>query len=315
MRKNIKYQENTQGGITAWSTKGLDKQILVYRNAGGAGDILMHRVLFEGIKQKHDCNLTVAIPEKYFPLICDHPAVDRIIDCKNINNKNGYKRSFNTLGKAAIYEFAKMPFVDQHRTDLWASYLGIKINGYKARFRFTGRELNMADHFFVNFKRPFVGISPVSAHPSKDLKRSVIQELINMLNSKGASCFIFHSEPLEYEHAVDVNVGLREWLCLTRRLDAVVTVATSMFHVANLFHIPTVAIFGVEDLRIFGKYFPEMIPIQRTRKSPEWPYCPCWSSLDCKLRPKNEREIYPPPCLQSITSEEIYEKTKKIIEI
>jgi len=294
------------------STKRLENRILIYRNAGGFGDVLMHRMMFRDIKEQNpDCEITVALRERHMPLIWDHPYVDQVINIKTMNRAE-YGKVYNTLGRAGTYEFLRVPFIDRHRSDIWASFMGVELTEHKGYINFTEEEIEFADNFLSGFKRPFIGISPVSAHKSKNVQSYKTQALIFKLSRIG-TVFVFHHDPLDYEKSINVNVGTREWMAITNRMDVIVTVATSMFNLANLLHIPTVAIFGVEDLTIFGKYFPEMVSIQRTREDAEWPFCPCWNSLDCKLKERNKRGDYPPECLASVSVGEIYEKVAGLI--
>ena len=296
----------------------MKRRILIRRDVGGAGDILMHRPLFKGVKERYPgYEIVFAVPERYIPLVRDHPYIDRVISTEE--SKGGrYERTFNTLGKAAAYEFSKVPFVDKHRAELWAVYLRTQLTEYDGHMNFTRDEVKFAQKFFAPYKGMKVGFAPVSAHPSKNIEREKVQEVINRLSNQGCHCFIFHNEPLGYKSygkGIDVNVGIREWMVLAEGMDVIVTVATSMFHVANLLHIPTVAIFGVEDLAVFGKFFPEMIPLQRTRKDPDWPFCPCWNWADCKLRPRGDRGHFPLPCLNSITATEIYKSVMVLLNV
>lgn len=290
-------------------------KVLIKREDGGIGDILMHRMLFKDLKKFFEkSELTFAIPKKYIPLVSDHPYIDKVVAVECVD-KSDYDETFNTLGKAGAYEFSKIPFIDKHRSDIWASYFKMKVTDRDGYLNFSDEEENFAKDFFANYEdKCYVGVAPVSAYESKDWEREKFQELINRLREKGCECFVFHDKSLKYKNAEDVNVGLREWMALTSKLDIVVTVATSTFNLANLLHKPTVAIFGAEDLSVYGKYFPEMIPVQRTRAESEFPFCPCWSSLDCKLREPGLRKRYPPECLKSISVDEVYNKVLLLTE-
>lgn len=309
MKTTVRERKIVRGGIVAESRRVLIKYVLIKRAAGGIGDILMHRMLFKDLKKNfEDKELTLAIPEQYIPLVVDHPYIDRIISIDEIH-KNRYGKTFNTLGKAGAYEFAQMPFVNKHRSDIWANYLGIELTEHEGYLTFTPDELSFADDFIDSFNGDLnVGIAPITAHPSKDISKRKIKKIISRLDRAGCRCFVFNDKPLGFRDSVDVNLDLRHWMAVTAKMDVVVTLATSMFHLANLLHKPTVAIFGVEDLSVFGKYFPEMVAVQRSREEPDWPFCPCWNSRDCKLRESDMRDSYPPECLKSITAKEVYEK-------
>ena len=237
----------------------------------------MHRPLFKELKERYPGSpIVFAIPKKYIPLVNDHPYIDKVIAIEDLNGFN-FTRTFSTLGRSAVYEATNVPFVDKHRTELWAEYMKVPSFEYDAYFRFSKSENEFADKFLAPHEGLKIGFAPVSAHPSKDIEREKIQEVINRLSADGHSCFVFHTKPLGYENSTEVNIELREWMVLTSRMDVIITVATSTFHLANFFHIPTVAIFGCENLDTYGKFFPEMVPLQRTREMLGWSTCPCWN--------------------------------------
>jgi len=136
----------------------MKRRILIRRDVGGAGDILMHRPLFKGVKERYPgYEIVFAVPERYIPLVRDHPYIDRVISTEE--SKGGrYERTFNTLGKAAAYEFSKVPFVDKHRAELWAVYLRTQLTEYDGHMNFTRDEVKFAQKFFAPYKGKLVSL-------------------------------------------------------------------------------------------------------------------------------------------------------------
>ena len=300
------------GNIHVW--KKVKNKILILRHWGGVGDIINTRMIFYDLKKNFpNFEITYAIPENLKSLVIDHPYIDKIIDFSKANlDEYGFYGNISTA--CGEYESKRVPYVDKHRSDIWANSFGLELTRHEADIRFSSQELKWADKWWKSHSlnhEIVVGLSPISAHPCKNLQKDKVQELIYWLNLYGFRVIIFHNDITDFEMCLKPRLTLREWMVLVNKCDFIITVATSTFCLANALHKPTIAIFGNEDLEIYGKYFPEMFPIQRHRKrNPEWQHCPCWQGLNCKIK----KGVYPPPCLQSITVKEILDNVKKLVE-
>src|SRR3972149_1321943 len=56
-------------------------KILIVRAVGGVGDILMHRMIFEGLKEvMPTAEIHFACPRRYHDLVNDHPLIDVVLN-------------------------------------------------------------------------------------------------------------------------------------------------------------------------------------------------------------------------------------------
>ena len=289
-------------------------KILIVRTVGGIGDVLISRMLFEDLKAlKPSVEICYAIQPPFFPLVQDHPFIDRVLDCNNIKLTE-WPFFRDITNKAGAYEAATMPYVDKHRTDIWAEYIGYELEHHEGHMRISEEDKAWGKAFIKPSDKPRIGISPISAHASKDWGIEKFQELINRIGDK-AEVYIFHDSNLDLDgdncHKL-LNLNFRQWISAINELDAIVTVMTATFNIANVLHKPTIAIAGAEDLDIYGKYFPELIPIQRHRKDgDEWEHCPCWRAAGwCAY---DGAKQYPRKCIKSITVDEVYTKLEELI--
>ena len=62
------------------------QKILILRSCGGLGDILMHRMIFEDLKNTvPDAEIHFACPWMYHDVVKDHPFIDKIIDSETVD--------------------------------------------------------------------------------------------------------------------------------------------------------------------------------------------------------------------------------------
>ncbi len=278
-------------------------KILIARRQGGIGDILNSRMLFEDIKKMAgEIPVYYAVPQKYLPLIADHPFIDGAIDVNSVINDD-YSFRKDITDKCGIYESAHIPAVDKHRSDIWADYIGLTLTSHNSHISFTDAEIRRAGATIAGGLN--IAIMPISAHRSKDWEINKWRKLVNAIH-KETDCRIwgFHTAPLGINGVNDlIHLPLRDLMALVNQCDMIITGATSLFCLGNALHKPAVAIFGCEDLDIYGKYYPEMVGIQRHRRQGgKWLACPCWQAWKgCKIATGSSR------CkgLKNITPDEV----------
>ena len=62
-------------------------KICISRKCGGYGDILVARMIFEDIKNTNpDFDITFALPTTFHQIVLDHPFIDSVKDCNEINH-------------------------------------------------------------------------------------------------------------------------------------------------------------------------------------------------------------------------------------
>ena len=200
--------KNTNSLIESFSLKQLNEiknKIVVKRVCGGLGDIVNSRPLFKTIKTLYpDLHVTYAAPIEYHSVLEDSIYIDKLIDCKKIDlNEYGYKVDISSdCGK---YENSHMPFVDKHRSDIWAEIsVGIKLIDHDFHFKLEDNitkeciQILNNNYSYDIEKNKKVCIFPRSASQSKDLPDNVLSELISMLKNAGYyPCILHNKENIE----------------------------------------------------------------------------------------------------------------------
>ncbi|MDO9463824.1 MAG: methyltransferase domain-containing protein [bacterium] len=309
--------------------------ILLINTLGGIGDILCTRLIFEDLKQVPKIGkITFAVPCKYLSLIEDCPFIDHILAVEDLkpNCYNQYILAKDITQVPGEIECRTMPNVTENRADIIAGSIGLKLKSHQGHLTFTDQEIKWAQEYIDQFgSNKKIGIAPFSTHLSKDLDISLVEQLVLWCQDKDITSLIFHNKEVNIEGAVIIkDLTLRQWMAVVSLLDAVVTVSTAMFWISQLTYRPTVAVFGCEDLQVFGKYHLNLLSVQRrsirnilkyasiTAKQEEikefqgeWSYCPCWDARKCAFKKWND---YPPLCLESIKADKIIEKIETLLD-
>lgn len=107
--------------------------------------------------------------------------------------------------------------------------------------------------------------SPIRQMP-KGRAREIIREIINLTDY-----FVVSAEGLEYQNKRFIDLGhcsqsLDHFAAIISQVDAIITVDTSTYHLADAFSIPTVALFATIDPEFRTKYYPFVESIMLERK-------------------------------------------------
>ena len=273
-----------------------DGKVLVKRSSGGLGDIIIHRMMFQDFKiVAPRARITVALPRQYMSVMQCHPFVDEVVDVEDVNDSD-FAYVYDTTDIAGQYEYARLPNVDKHRSDIWAEAAGVRLRHHESFIRISDEEKSMASELFqddAGDDRPRVAIAPRTASRHKNWDDDKWQAVIDHLDSAGYLVYSFHTQPTTFYNCSNVRgLPIRMWMASVAACDYVITLATSVYCLANALHKPTIAIFGCEDLDVFGKHFPEMIPVQRRSGVDGWggQECPCWRNW-CSLDPESNRHV------------------------
>ena len=107
--------------------------VLIIRDGGGIGDILMLRMMIEDFKiLMPDVKLTVATTVNYHKILEDHPFINNIANSRDLN-ENDYMVSYNVTSACIRYEIKIAPYSDMHRSDIWAAHCGVKLTKHDIR--------------------------------------------------------------------------------------------------------------------------------------------------------------------------------------
>jgi ADP-heptose:LPS heptosyltransferase len=277
------------------------KSILIRRDKGGLGDILMHRMLFEDFNLLlPDINLTFACPEKYIPAVYDHKFLSNVLSNDKVVESD-YGVIYNTSSTCINYEIANRPFSTKNRSDIWAEGCGVTLTQHNMHIEFTENEISWAKEKLGN--KPVALIAPVTAMASKNLLPHQTEPVANKLRDHGFSVFYLHNR--EHINPTLTDLTIRQFMSIINESNLIISSDTAAYHCAGGLGRPTVGVFGWADGKVYGKYYKRSILVQRHREDdPTWTCGPCYDFPGCKLAP--DPNIIQKPCITSLNSEDIW---------
>lgn len=286
-------------------------KVLILRDSGGLGDILMMRMIFEDfVKIMPEAQITFAIPINYSKAGLWHPYVKEVANSKEVD-ENEFGISYNLTTACVKYEMKIRPRADRHRAEIWTAYCGIHLTSPNMHLNVPPVIKKYVEQKLFkkipNKNKGYVCFCPVSNMVSKDLDKKQIDGIISGIKEMGYSPFILHNKPLEVDCPV-IFEPLEEWLAFIDVSDYVITVDTAAFHASNGFNKPVVAIFSWADGKVYTKFHKNCILIQRHREdTPNWNCGPCYDHPRCP-KTNDPRK----PCITEITVEEVLNAFEKL---
>lgn len=286
-------------------------KVLILRDTGGLGDVLMMRMIFEGFKKAMpESELYFAIPINYHKAASHHPYIKEVLNSKEID-ENKFGISYNLTTTCVRYETKIRPRADRHRAEIWSNYCGLILNKPNMQLNFPESIIDFGKNKLnriIPKNKGYVCFTPISNMVSKDLNHTQIREVISGLKQLGYSPYILHHLPVPKVDCPVIIGELDEWIGLLNASDYVISVDTAAFHAANGLGKPTVAIFSWADGKVYTKFHEKCILIQRHREdNPEWTCGPCYNHNACPKTNDAKK-----PCITEITSKEIIEAFIKL---
>lgn len=287
-------------------------RVLIVRNTGGLGDILMHRMMFEDFHDlMPDIKLDFACPKQYHDAVADHPFLNRVLDVETVNRQD-YFVWYNTSTICGRYEMKISPKSDKHRSDIWANHCGVELKKHEMHFRLTEHELANAKDL-LSSKRycsgPIVLFSPISAMVDKNLSDVQIRDVICGLKERKCCVIGLHYSPiLEFiknDVPVICGINLRQWMAVIQQSNYVISVDTSQFHCAGGMKKPTLGIFTFVNGSTYGKYYKKALILQGPCPLG---HCGCYDWGICPAK-----NASPKPCGSGITAEMILKKVDTML--
>lgn len=281
-------------------------KVLIQRNIGGLGDILMHRMVFEDFKNINpEMEIVFAVLPQYFDAVKDHPYIDQIVDATKVEISE-YNISYNTSNCCYRYEMSIAPNADKHRSDIWAAHCGVELKNHNMHIRLSDEEMSFGRNKLTEYTKGNVAIlAPLSAMPSKNLLKYHLATAVKELKRQGFFILGLHNHPISDldELGVPVLTGLntREWMSIIANSDCTISADSAAFHCAGGMGKPVVGIYTWACGYTYGQWYPTATIVQLHRKThPEWKCGPCYLWPDCPFTTKPEK-----PCLTKITAEMI----------
>ena len=291
-------------------------EVLIFRNIGGLGDILMHRMIFEDLKSMNpEMKIIFACPYQFHDAIKDHPFIDEVIDSRNLNIHD-FNLAYNTTNCCSRYEMGIAPLADKHRSDIWANHCGVELAHHNMHISLSETELAWGREQIEKIQTsdgPKVLFCPLSAMSSKNLMAGQIIDTVKELRK--LNCFVYssHFHPIEEFDKINVPVlydlKIREWMSIIMAADYVLSVDTSTFHFAGGMGKPVTGVFTWADGYVYGKYYPTATIVQFHRNThSEWTCGPCYAWPECPLTDAGLK-----PCLTKINAAMIMKGVKSMM--
>lgn len=291
-------------------------KILIVREVGGLGDILMHRMMFEDFKAINpEFEIVFACPKQYHPALTDHPYIDTLRESRAVNIHD-YIVSYNTTSACTRYEIRVAPFSGENRSDIWAGHCGVTLKHHNMHIKIPDQFKQWGQDAIQKaregHKGPCVMLCPISAMIGKNLTEKQMGGLINELKSMGYFVCASHTLDIPYLRKQGVHVfthtSIPEWMGLINASDYVISVDSAAFHFAGGIGKPLMGIFTFADGKVYGKYY-DFVLVQKHRDNGDWDCGPCYNWALC---PKKVH--MPKPCLTEITVEMLMEGIKQMFK-
>lgn len=265
-------------------------KILVLRQYGGLGDIIMQSMIFTELREKFPTSqIDFALPKTFHSLFrgCEH-YIDNILDSDKVKHKIYRllaKGTYNFIGDISItcakyecYSMDKFGFVDKERSDIWAESIGFKLKKHQSCINFSHGERTEAMDYLKPDGRPIVGFAPFSANLDRSYPYSLQQELVNGLSAIGCRVIGLHSGNMNVK-CEQISTDIRKLGALISQMDLMVSVDTGQLHYAGVLGIPVIGLFGVTDSKVRLRYY-NATAFQGNCKEG----LPCWGrkSSSCK---------------------------------
>ena len=277
-------------------------KILILRDTGGLGDILMHRMMFEDFHLlMPDCEIHFACPTIYHDAVKDHPYISKVLDSKTVKRQD-YVISYNTTSACGRYESRKGIDSDLNRSDIWAGHCGVKLTKHNMHIKLAKQELEIADSYIKQHNpdnKEVIIICPISAMSSKNLDEQQLDGLIKNLSDY---CIIgLHHAGIPYFEANNIpcisGVSIRIWMSILHQANWVISADSAAFHCRGGMQKPILGIYTWASGQMYGMYYNNKVIIQGP--------CPlysngCYNWNSCPVSKKFKK-----PCLTEITSEMI----------
>lgn len=307
VRNRIEYNRPNQIRPTMTILDFYNKRnkILVQRNCGGLGDILIHRMMFEDFKNlMPEAEIHFACPAAYHEAVSDHPFIDKVLDC-NIVKMHDYIIHYNTSTACGRWEMAMAPMSGKHRSDIWANHCGVDLKCHNMNFRFTEEEKREGLDIIEKHRDrsgKTVLLAPISAMHNKNMTDELMASVARGLQERGLYVCGIHGSPIYGLLRNDIptihGIKIRKMLSVINQADYIVSVDTAHFHAAGGMGKPVVGMFTFVNGQTYSMHYPKVELVQGP--------CPLMYSgcYDWGKCPKI-KESPKVPCCSGITSNSV----------
>lgn len=283
--------------------------ILVWRNTGGVGDILMQSVIARELKRIYPHSYIVyQVPENYLAIPQHNPCVDETQVVETPFIEDGFDKTIKLSNPcpASVYELTKESDITKDRTDLFLKAAGIKAQDKSLIYQVRNEERKWAEEF-LRGKRALdkikIGFELRSIEKRRDWTRwKELAELIHKYIKNSKVLIFDHDVNMAWKNKKVINVcgfPIEDVAAIIEKLDLIIGPDSGLLHLAGAL--------GTMILGLFGP----IPPFFRLRNyNADWIWhkphkeCPCWYSFPCGDS----------KCMKVIKVEMVFEKVKKILK-
>ncbi len=292
-------------------------RVLVKRRAGGFGDILMQRMMFEDMSKCFaGMQLDYCCPDSFIEFAMENPFC-RTIRLKDAIDRN-YGAVYDITTACRVHESKFGGDNSKHRSDIWAEHCGVVLERHEMHLPLNESLVKSANATLDedNYEcQPAVLLAPQSTlddfGANKSLTDWQIKGLVSRLRGMGFWVYSVHSRHIDALTELGVkqfvNVTCDSWKYLTAAADYVISVDTGTFHLAGGIRAPLVGVFTFTDGKVYGKYY-DFVLVQKHRDNGDWACGPCFVKDAC---PKSKAALK--PCLTELSVDSIMEGFRKAL--
>lgn len=285
------------------------KHILVWRNTGGVGDILMQSVIARELKRvQPNSHIVYQVPENYLAIPKHNPCVDEVQVVETPFVEDGFDKTIKLSNPcpASVYESTREPHITKNRIDLFLEAAGMKAQDKSLNYQVKAEEKKWAEEFLRGRKalnKIKIGFELRSIEKRRDWTRwKELAELIHK-NIKNSKVLIFdHDIKMAWKNKKIINVcgfPIEDVAAIMERLDLIIGPDSGLLHLAGAL--------GTKILGLFGPTNPVM---RLNTYNADWIWlnkkcdiCPCWYSYPCGDT----------KCLKKITPGMVLKKIRKML--
>ena len=281
-------------------------RILVWRNTGGLGDIVMQSVIARQLKRTYpNSHVVFQVPEKYLAI----PQHNKHIDEAQIANTPFMDEGYEKVVKlsdpcpASMYE-TKIKNITRSRIYLFLSAAGIKTDDKRLSYQVRPDEKEWAKKFIEEngaTGKTKIGLGLKSYEKQRGWDRW--EELIKFYN-EDVKIFAFHNEAIVSPFNRDKKVirvygfSIEKVAAIIEQLDLIIGPDSGLLHLA-----------GAVETKVLGLFGPTN-PLMRLRTyEGAW----IWLNHVCDRAPCWYSYCGTPKCMSSISPKMVYEKSISMI--
>jgi ADP-heptose:LPS heptosyltransferase len=314
MLVNSKPIIRTQGQIQPYTQstpvlKNLDRMlkegkpnICITRKQGGIGDVLMTLPTVKALAKKYNTKIDYGTCFDYLDgalakVLEGNPYIRKVIPWRDVDPTD-YNAVLDLTCPCVHHE--KPLARPINRSDLFARYLGIKLDDHDIEYMVTEEERQWAKEYLQDnglnrFK--LILVQPTSSTSRRDAPLDKIQKaLIQIMQTRRdiRALIITHETDhtktdwnFQETHVLN-NFDVRHIAAIMEQTDLVLCPDSAVLHLAAALHHPTVTLFGPTDPYARVNYHPEAVAIwpgKELKNYPVWYQDPkdgylCWKRLE-----------------------------------